>query len=98
VPTAVFRFNTSAFVQQTKGTLGDELRNQVFGPPHRRVDLSVFKLFDFREFITLQFRTEVFDLTNRRTSPSLAPRLGRPTSESSRPPRRDPQPARFSSV
>jgi hypothetical protein len=55
---------TSAFVQQTKGTLGDERRNQVFGPPQRRVDFSVFKLFDIRESMRVQLRTEVFNLTN----------------------------------
>ena len=63
-PTLQEWFDTSAFVQQTKGTLGDELRNQVFGPPQRHVDFSAFKLFHIREAMRLQFRTEVFNLTN----------------------------------
>jgi Carboxypeptidase regulatory-like domain len=63
-PTLQEWFNTSAFVQQTKGTLGDERRNQVFGPPQRGVNVSVFKLFDIRESMRVQFRMEAFNLTN----------------------------------
>ena len=69
-------FHTSASVQQTKGTLGDELRNQVFGPPQRQVDFSAFKLFHIREAMRLQFRTEVSNLTNTAILPSPAQRLG----------------------
>jgi hypothetical protein len=57
-------FNTAAFVTQTPGTLGDEKRNALFGPPQRRLDFSVFKEFPIRERFKLQFRTEVFNLTN----------------------------------
>jgi hypothetical protein len=36
----------------------------VFGPPQRRVDFSVFKLFGIRDSVRLRFRTEIFNLTN----------------------------------
>jgi hypothetical protein len=64
-------FNTAVFVPQNAGTLGDQHRNQVYGPPMNDLDFSVFKDFPIRESIHLQFRTEVFNLTN-------TPALGQP--------------------
>ena len=57
-------FNVNAFQLQRIGTLGDEGRNQLFGPPQRRFDLSLFKDFHIWESVSLQFRTEVFNLFN----------------------------------
>lgn len=37
---------------------------QVTGPPFRRLDISVFKRFGISERIYMEFRTEVFNLTN----------------------------------
>ncbi len=57
-------FNTSAFAGQTLGTLGNEGRNQVFGPHLRRGDLSLFKTIPVREGVKLELRAECFNFTN----------------------------------
>jgi len=62
-------FNTTAFIlnpQQTqaKGTLGDEARNQLHGPHIRHADVSLFKTLKVHDAITMQFRTECFNLAN----------------------------------
>ena len=57
-------FNTSAFVQQTVGTPGNEQRNQVFGPHLRRGDLSLFKVIPIREALHLELRAECINFTN----------------------------------
>jgi hypothetical protein len=75
-PTIQEWFNTSAFVTQTKGTLGNQKRNQLFGPPQRRLDFSIFKEFAMRERYRLQFRTEVFNLTNTANFAQPASTLG----------------------
>lgn len=62
-------FNTAAFAQQPFGTLGNEGRNQLYGPHLRRVDLSLFKSVALREPWWLQFRAEVFNVSN---TPSFA--------------------------
>jgi hypothetical protein len=57
-------FNTANFTAPaslTQGNLGDNTNN---GPPLRNLDFSVFKDFPFTERYRLQFRAEVFNLTN----------------------------------
>ena len=57
-------FNTSAFQPQPLGTIGNEVRNALFGPRFRHVDLSLFKDFPVTERLTVQFRAEAFDISN----------------------------------
>jgi hypothetical protein len=64
-------FNTTAFTAQTVGTLGDERRNQYYGPHSRHVDVSLFKNFSLLDDLTGQFRVETFNVTN--TSNFAAP-------------------------
>ena len=64
-PTLLEWFDPSCFRSQSEvGTFGNEHVNQLFGPPQRRLDFSVFKEFPVREQIRLQFRTEIFNLFN----------------------------------
>jgi hypothetical protein len=46
---------------------------QVSGPPYRRIDLSLFKRFDFTERFYGEFRAEIFNITN-------TPNFSNPTS------------------
>jgi hypothetical protein len=57
-------FNPNAFVPQPLGTVGNAVRNDVFGPRFRHVDLSLFKNFPVTERVNLQFRAEAFDISN----------------------------------
>lgn len=58
-------FNVSQFTLQPFGFPGNEARNQLFGPAEKRIDFSIFKDFPLWEpSATLQFRAEVFNLTN----------------------------------
>jgi hypothetical protein len=63
-PTNSEWFNIDAFAYQAFGTPGDEARNQIYGPPQRRIDLSLFKTFSLRENLKLQFRAECYNITN----------------------------------
>jgi hypothetical protein len=63
-PTLAEWFNTSAFVVQPFGTLGNEGRNVLYGPHSQRVDLSLFKEFLIRERFHVQFRAECYNISN----------------------------------
>jgi hypothetical protein len=69
-------FDTSAFTAQTSGTLGNERRNQYYGPHSRHTDVSLFKTFQMSEGKTVQFRTECFNVTNTANFAAPANTLG----------------------
>ena len=56
--------NLAAFVRQPTGLAGNEARAQLYGPTQRSVDFSIFKDFQLLERMKLQFRAEVYNLTN----------------------------------
>jgi hypothetical protein len=68
-PTLNEYFDTSAFVPQPFGTMGNSGRNILFGPSFKKVDFSLFKQFDLRESWRLQFRAECYNISN---TPSFA--------------------------
>jgi hypothetical protein len=57
-------FNNTAFEVPVLGTIGDTGRNTLYGPSFRYFTFSVFKDFPITEKVKLQFRTEIFNLTN----------------------------------
>ena len=56
--------NLNAFQLQPVGTVGNESRDQLYGPNQRSVDFSLFKDFQLHERMKLQLRGEVYNLTN----------------------------------
>ena len=57
-------FNTAAFAEPAAYTFGNEGRNNLTGPPFKNLDFSAYKDFILKERLTLQFRSEFFDVLN----------------------------------
>jgi len=64
-PTPERWFDTSAFAVPARGTFGNAGRNVLDGPGLGQVNASLVKNFGLGEARSLQFRAEVFNLTNR---------------------------------
>jgi hypothetical protein len=57
-------FNTAAFQSAPQFTLGNASRNPVRGPNYRDADIAFIKHTGIRERVDLEFRAEIFNLTN----------------------------------
>lgn len=57
-------FNTAAFQAAQQFTLGNASRNPVRGPNYRDADIAFIKHTRLREQVDLEFRAEIFNLTN----------------------------------
>jgi len=66
-------FNTGAFTVAPQFTLGNSSRNPVRGPHYRNADVAIIRRFPFGETRNIEFRTEIFNLTN--TPPLGAPNV-----------------------
>jgi hypothetical protein len=56
--------NVNKFAAQPVGKVGNESRTQLYGPKQRSADVSIFKDFQLLEKMKLQFRAEVYNITN----------------------------------
>jgi len=66
-------FNTAAFTVAPQFTLGNSSRNHVRGPAYRNADVAIIKRTTVTESTNIEFRTEIFNLTN--TPPLAAPNV-----------------------
>lgn len=57
-------FNVNAFAPSQPGQFGNEPRNFIVGPNYFDMDFSTLKNFPITERVQVQFRGEVFNLTN----------------------------------
>jgi hypothetical protein len=57
-------FNTDAFSTAARFVLGNASRNPVRGPAYRDLDLALVKHFSLAEKAQVEFRAELFDVTN----------------------------------
>ena len=63
-PTPARWFNTSAFLPNVKGTFGNAGRNILTAPDFRNLDFAVLKAIPIKERVSMQFRSEFFNMTN----------------------------------
>ncbi len=66
-------FNTTAFSVAPQFTVGNSSRNPVRGPGFRNLDLALIRRMSVNERVKVEFRAEVFNLTN--TPPLNAPNV-----------------------
>jgi hypothetical protein len=66
-------FDTDAFQTAPQFTIGNSSRNPVRGPNYRNMDIALIKRTYIREQMNVEFRAEVFNLTN--TPPLGAPNV-----------------------
>jgi hypothetical protein len=73
-----FWFDPSGFSEPGANQFGSGARNQLRGPGFGNYSLSLFRLFPIRERANLEFRAEVYNLTNARlwASPGANYNLG----------------------
>ncbi len=64
-------FDTFAFTVAPQFSLGNSSRNPVRGPGYKNFDLAIIKRTSLTERVNIEFRTEIFNLTN-------TPPLGNP--------------------
>jgi hypothetical protein len=64
-------FDVSCFTLQKQYTFGNSRKDQVFGPGQENANISLVKETNITEALRLQFRAEVFNITN-------TPALGQP--------------------
>ncbi len=57
-------FNRAAFANPAAGTFGNLGRNAITGPGTNNWDVSLQKIFRFRESMSLEFRTEMYNAPN----------------------------------
>ena len=57
-------FDVAAFTTAPQFTIGTSSRNPVRGPQYRNIDLSIIKRTNLTEKTNIEFRTEIFNLTN----------------------------------
>ena len=72
-------FNTAAFASQTLYTYGNLGRNVVHAPGRKDLDLAIHRDFVVREGMRLQFRAEMFNLTNTPAFAAPGAAFGSPT-------------------
>ncbi|MBC7798555.1 MAG: TonB-dependent receptor [Pyrinomonadaceae bacterium] len=64
-------FDTTAFTTAPQFTIGNSSRNPIRAPHYRNFDFAVIKRTNFNERINVEFRAEIFNLTN--TPPLASP-------------------------
>ena len=57
-------FNTAAFTAAPQFVIGNSSRNPVRGPGLQNADLMIGKTFRIREYMSFEFRAEVFNVSN----------------------------------